>query len=109
MADLNDSHRFVENFSIGLNITIQQNEYVTYITSDPGLIALFVVLVVMLETLGNFLLICMIFYEKYGMDPQKRTITNQLLSRMLIAQIFCNIFIMPIFTILPIFGLLTSK
>ena len=38
---------------------------------------------VIFEIIGNFLLFCMIIYEKYGMDSQKRTVTNQLLSSIL--------------------------
>ena len=57
-----------------------------------GLLILLVILLLILETLGNFLLICMIHYEKYGMDSKKRTITNMLLSRMIFVQILYNIF-----------------
>ena len=96
----------MENFSIVLNVTIQQKYTISYI-SDPGLVAVvfYIVSLVTVETLGNFLLICMILYEKYGMDAQKRTIANQLLTRMLIVQICCNIFIMPLTAFFAIFGL----
>ena len=50
-----------------------------------------------METLGNYLLFCMVWYEKFGMDSKKRTITNQLLSRMILAVIFFNLFFMPLF------------
>ena len=67
-----------------------------------GLVLSFlVILLIILETLGNFLLLCIIWYEKYGMDSKKRTVTNMLLSRIIFSQILCNIFIMP----LPIIGL----
>ena len=69
-----------------------------------GLVILLVILLIILETLGNFLLICMIHYEKYGMDSKKRTITNMLLSRMIFVQILYNIFFMPLPTIGQIFG-----
>ena len=39
-----------------------------------------VILLLVLETVGNFLLFCMIIYEKYGMDSQKKDSTNELLS-----------------------------
>ena len=93
-----------ENYIILINFTIQE-KYVNYIGLDPELVALYIVLLVILETLGNFLLLCMILHEKYGMDPQKRTVTNQLLSKMLIVQIFCNVFIMPLFALFSILGL----
>ena len=98
MADLNSSDSFLENFSIVLDVTIQQ-KYNRSISSNPGLVTFYGVLLVMLETLGNFSLICVIFYEKYGMDAQKRTITNQLLTKTIFVQIFCNIFIMPLYAI----------
>ena len=68
----------------------------------PGLIVLFVFLLIILEILGNFLLFCIIFYEKFGMDSQKRTVTNQLLSKMTGVQILSNLFIIPSsFSLLP--------
>ena len=72
--------------------------------SRPGLIILFIVSLIMMETLGNFLLLCIVWYEKYGMDSKKRTISNQLLSRMIIVSILFNIFIMPLITLGQIFG-----
>ena len=68
------------------------------------LVILFVILLTVLETLGNFLLLCILYYEKYGMDSKKRTVTNMLLSRMIFVQILCNIFITPLPTIGQIFG-----
>ena len=40
----------------------------------------YVFLFLIVEIPGNFLLLSMITYEKYGMDSKKRTVTNQLLS-----------------------------
>ena len=61
-----------------------------------GLTVSFGVLLLILETLGNFLLFCMVWYEKFGMDSKKRTVTNQLLSVMILTLIIFNIFIMPL-------------
>ena len=69
-----------------------------------GIIAFYTILFVIAETLGTFLLICMIIYEKYGMDPQKRTVSNQLLSNNCIMWIVHNLLVMPIFTAQRIFG-----
>ena len=55
------------------------------------------ILLVIMETFGNYLLLCMVWYEKFGMDSKKRTVTNQLLSRLIFALIFFNIFFMPLF------------
>ena len=62
-----------------------------------GLKVFFGILFLTVETLGNYLLFCMIWYEKNGMDSKKRTITNQLLTRMLLALILFNIFFMPLY------------
>ena len=65
-----------------------------------GAVALMFVLI---ETLGNFLLFCMIVYEKFGMDSKKRTLTNQLLSSICWHQIAYNCIITTFHTII-VFG-----
>ena len=67
------------------------------VSAGIGITVFFGILLLMLETLGNYLLFCMVWYEKFGMDSMKRTITNQLLSRMILALIFFNIFFVPLF------------
>ena len=65
------------------------------IQASLGLKIFFGTLLLIMETLGNYLLFCMVWYETFGMDSKKRTITNQLLSRMIFALIFYDIFFMP--------------
>ena len=65
-------------------------------STSLGLKVFFGVLLLILETFGNYLLFCMVWYEKNGMDSKKRTITNQLLSRMIVPLIVFNIFFMPL-------------
>ena len=77
----------------------KQEQYVS-----PGVMISHILLLLLAESWGNFLLFCMILYEKYGMDPQKRTVTNQLLSRMIFVQILFNIFILPFLTAIEIIG-----
>ena len=89
---------------LGKNFTIDPIYKYQYIQPNPGMIALYVTMFLMLESLGNFLLMCLIIHEKYGMDPQKRTVTNQLLSNMNLMLIWFNIIILPIFMIHIIFG-----
>ena len=99
----NNSSEFVEKFGNSINfVTLPRKMHVPL---QPETIVFYIVLLVMLETVGNFLLYCIIVYEKYGMDTQKRTLTNQLLSRMILVQIFFNIFITPMYAIYHIFGL----
>ena len=66
------------------------------LSTSPGITIFFGILLLIMETLGNFLLFCMVWYEKFGMDSKKRTITNQLLSRMIVPLILFNIFFMPL-------------
>ena len=66
------------------------------VSAGIGLTVFFGILLLMLETLGNYLLFCMVWYETFGMDSKKRTITNQLLSRMILALMLFNIFCMPL-------------
>ena len=66
------------------------------IQAGLGLKLFFGILLLIMETLGNYLLFCMVWYETFGMDSKKRTITNQLFSRMILALIFFNIFILPL-------------
>ena len=67
-----------------------------FIKTDLGLKVFFGMLLLIMETLGNYLSFCMVWYEKFGMDSKKRTVTNQLLSRLIFALIFFNIFFMPL-------------
>ena len=88
---------FMEKFDTIIHFSVLPKK--THEQPHAGRIAFCISLFVMLETIGNFLLYSMIMYEKYGMDPQKRTLTNQLFSVMLIIQVLVNIFIMPLFVV----------
>ena len=89
MAALNSSNE--ENSTKEYNPSVQMQ-------------ALYIMMFLILESVGNFLLLCMITYEKYGMDSQKRTVTNQLLSNLCICVILYNILIMPTVLIHRVFG-----
>ena len=49
----------------------------------------------LLEFVGNGFLYGIFIYEKYGIDSQRRTIINMLLSQICFAYIFLNTFAMP--------------
>ena len=101
-GELYESYNHSNHLSIAVNLfPLKKHEG---LFPHSGMLILSVILLIILETLGNFLLLCMIIYEKYGMDSKKRTITNMLLSRMIFVQILCNLFIMPLPTIGQIFG-----
>ena len=103
----NQSSNHTETFHIFLNFSIKNNS-AQFIQPNAVMIALYATFFFILETLGNFLLYCIIIYEKYGMDPQKRTVTNMLMSNMIIIQMLFNLFIMPIITFHRIFGPLSK-
>ena len=65
--------------------------------------AFYAIMFTILEIMGNFLLVCMIIYEKYGMDSQKRNVANQLLSSICFSRIIHNIIVIPFFTMERIF------
>ena len=94
----NDSNHLLNNQSIILEFALFDRKIgEILIKTDLGLKVFFGMLLLIMETLGNYLLFCMIWYEKFGMDSKKRTVTNQLLSRMIFALISFNIFFMPLF------------
>ena len=109
-VDFNESSNHTKTFQIFENFSIRNNSgQFILIQPNATMIAFYATFILIIETLGNFLLYCMIFYEKYGMDPQKRTVTNMLLSNMIRFQILFNIIFMPIITFHRIFGLQSSS
>ena len=95
---------FTLNFIADENFTLASAHNMSKYDPSPQMKAFYATMFVLLETLGNFLLVCMIIYEKCGMDSQKRDVTNQLLSSICVSRIFHNIIVMPILTINTIFG-----
>ena len=93
----------VQNFSIAETFTRHEPNIHEY-NPSPQMLVVTVIIFLLVETVGNFLLFCMIIYEKYGMDSQKRTVTNQLLSTICGNIIVFNCVFMTIATI-NIFGL----
>ena len=88
-TDINRTFHIMENVSLdelGSNIPAPSAEMMT----------LYIFLFLIVEILGNFLLISMITYEKYGMDSQKRTVTNKLLSSICVSFILQNVIALPI-------------
>ena len=93
----NDSNGVLNNQTMTLEFALLDGKIEKKsISTSLGLKVFFSVLLLILETLGNYLLFCMVWYEKFGMDSKKRTITNQLLSRMIVPLVVFNIFFMPL-------------
>ena len=94
----NDNNYLVDNQSMIIEVVLcDRKTGESLVVSGLGLKVFLGILLLIMETIGNCLLFCMVWYEKFGMDSKKRTITNQLLSRMILALIFFNIFFMPLF------------
>ena len=95
---LNDSIGLQNKLSLIVEFSLFDRKIETKVLStSPGITIFFGILLLIMETLGNFLLFCMVWYEKFGMDSKKRTITNQLLTRMVLALILFNLFFMPLY------------
>ena len=90
------------------NVTTNQDNFGEYRPSITMQIV-YAIQLLILETIGNFLLLCMISYEKFGLDFQKRTVTNQLLSNICWTMILYNIFIMPNVLVTRLFGPQSGK
>ena len=93
----NDNNYLVDNQSMIIEVLFDRKTGESLVVSGLGLKVFLGILLLLMETIGNYLLFCMVWYEKFGMDSKKRTITNQLLSRMILVLIFYNIFFMPLF------------
>ena len=93
----NESNELLDNQSMILEFTPLAQKIDQFDQQSLGMKLFLGILLLIMETLGNYLLFCMVWYEKFGMDSKKRTITNQLLSRMILVLIFYNIFFMPLF------------
>ena len=106
----NDTQNYSNHLSIAIHLNHPERKTGTLYFSLLNSLELsfLVFLLIILVTLGNFLLLCMILYEKYGMDSKKRTVTNMLLSRIIFVLILCNIFIMPLPAIGQIFGVFSE-
>ena len=86
-----------KTFHLMENVSLDEHSMNVYSPAPSAEMMMFYVfLFLIVEILGNFLLLSMITYEKYGMDPQKRTVTNQLLSSI------CGSFLIQNFVAVPI-------
>ena len=89
----NDNTYLVDNQSMVIDVLFDRMTGNTLVVSGLGLKVFLGILLLKMETIGNYLLFCMVWYEKNGMDSKKRTITNQLLTRMVLALILFYILV----------------
>ena len=91
--------KFVTNhtFHIMENISFDEHSMgVNNHTTTAHMMALYVFLFLIVEIPGNLLLLSMIYYEIYGMDSKKRTVTNKLLTSICVIFLLQNVIVMPI-------------
>ena len=93
----NDINYLVDNQSIIIEVVLFDMPGKNLVASGLGLKVFLGILLLIMETIGNYLLFCVVWYEKFGMDSKKRTVNNKLLSRMILALIFFNIVFMPLY------------
>ena len=65
---------------------------------EPNEAIICIIIALVIELVGNGLLILVLVYEKFTMDPQKRTIINQLVSHVCLWLLIHNIIGIPILT-----------
>ena len=94
----NDNNYLVDNQSMIIEVVLLNKKTgESLVVSGLGPKVFLGNLLLIMETIGKYLLFCVFWYEKFGMDSKKRTVNNKLLSRMILALIFYNIFFMPLF------------
>ena len=91
----NESNDLLDNQLMIVEFVPFAKKIVLFDQQSLGIKLFLGILLVIMETFGNYLLFCMVWYETFGMDSKKRTITNQLFSRMILALIIFNLFVMP--------------
>ena len=90
------SEEYNKTFHLMENVSLDEHSMNVYPAPSAEMMIFYVFLFLIVEILGNFLLLSMITYEKYGMDPQKRNVTNQLLSSICVSFLIHNVIAMPI-------------
>ena len=89
-------YNIVTNKTFHLMENVSLDEHSVNLSSPAHLMTFYIFLFLIVEILGNFLLLSIITYEKYGMDSQKRTVTNQLLSSICVSFMMQNVIAVPI-------------
>jgi len=83
-------HKTKMNFTSQINFETNDDQ--------PYKALICIVLATVIEIIGNGLLALVIVYEKFTMDPQKRTVINQLVTIACFIFLIQNIFGVPIMT-----------
>ena len=84
---VNESEKFEFEF--------EQNYQIKFLEKHWLEVVFWIIWFLAIESFGNLSLFATFAYEKYGMDPKKRTIINQLLTQISFIVIFLNILVLP--------------
>ena len=68
------------------------------IDTGPAFIGICCFITLFVEIFGNGNLLIMMIYERFGMDPQKRTVNNQLIFNLCLSNLIQNLISCPLFT-----------
>ena len=75
------SEEYNKTFHLMENVSLDENSINLSIPApSAAMMTFYIFTFLIVEIPGNFLLLSIIIFEKYGLDSQKRTVTNQLLS-----------------------------
>ena len=66
--------------------------------TDPTFIGICCFITSIVEIFGNGNLLIMMIYERFAMDPQKRTVNNQLVFNLCLSNLIQNLISCPLFT-----------
>ena len=104
---MNSSFDILDNHTIDSYLESRTLDFVGHFLKryqeSPWLVVFGVFLFLAIESIGNGLLFVIFYYERFGMDPKKRTVNNQLLSAICKGYMFINIFTFPYICIHLIF------
>ena len=92
VVDGNLKEKYLKKMNSTFQISFETNSV------QPYKAVICIVIAVLIEIIGNGLLILVIVYEKFTMDPQKRTVINQLVSIACFIFLIQNIIGVPIMT-----------
>ena len=68
------------------------------IDTGPAFIGICCFITLIVEIFGNGNLLIMMIYERFAMDPQKRTVNNQLIFNLCFSNIIQNLISCPLLT-----------
>ncbi len=93
--DFNNDLKWVA-CNLNMSLSLSDLDYSDPLAStyrNPWKIVFFINFTLVIECFGNLLLFGIMVYEKYGVDPRKRTVVNVLLSQLALTTIFGNVLV----------------